>query len=33
VHTQMLTEILAPGVEHHRDTIAPEPLGIPTEAL
>jgi hypothetical protein len=31
---QMLTEILAPGVEHHRDPdLAPEPLGIPTEGL
>ena len=34
VHMQMLTEVLAPGVEHHRDPdLAPEPLGIPTEAL
>ncbi len=34
VHMQMLTEILAPRVEHHRDPdLAPEPLGIPTEGL
>ena len=34
VHMQVLTEILAPGVEHHRDPdLAPEPLGIPTEGL
>ena len=31
---QMLAEILAPSVEHHRDPdSAPEPLGIPTEGL
>ena len=34
VHVQMLTEVLAPGVEHHRDPdLAPEPLGISTEGL
>ena len=34
VHMQMLTEILAPGVKHHRDPdLAPEPLGISTEGL
>ena len=31
---QMLAEVLAPGVEHHRDPdLAPDPLGIPTEGL
>ena len=31
---QMLAEVLAPGVEHHRDPdLAPEPLGISTEGL
>jgi hypothetical protein len=30
----MLTEVLAPDVEHHSDPdLAPEPLGIPTEGL
>ena len=31
---QMLAEVLAPGVEHHRGPdLAPEPLGISTEGL
>jgi hypothetical protein len=31
---QVLSEILAPGMERHRDPdLAPEPLGISTEGL
>jgi hypothetical protein len=34
MHVPMLAEVLARGVEHHRDPdLAPEPLEIPTTSL